>query len=130
MALSTLKCVSHWEYMGSMFRIKGSVFQRMVKIFLLLISEELCEGMLVEQRSRDMMRHFPRQTGFLNIIPMLYTPLTSRFNKQIAGLETIEKARAFSSRNTSHMGRRWRYQYIPQVWRQAHQLVVLVLFQI
>ena len=56
-ALSTLKCESHWDHMGSMFRIKRSVFQRMDKIFLRQISEELYDSMLVEQRDRNTMRH-------------------------------------------------------------------------
>ena len=58
MALSTLQCGSPWDYMGSMFRIRGSVFQRMVKTFLPLISEELYEGMVVELRRGNTMRHF------------------------------------------------------------------------
>lgn len=57
-ALSTLKCGSHWDYMGSMFRIKESVFQLMVKTVLLLISEELYKSMVVKQRRRNTMRHF------------------------------------------------------------------------
>ena len=36
MTLSTLKTGGYWEYMGSMFRIKGSVFQRMIKTFCFL----------------------------------------------------------------------------------------------
>ena len=58
MALYTLKGGRHWDYMGCMFRIKWSVFQSMVKTFLILISEELYEGMVVEQRRRNTMRHF------------------------------------------------------------------------
>ena len=59
MAYPTMKCGSHWDYIGSMFRIKGPVFQRMVKTLLLLFSEELYEGMVVEERRRNTMRHFP-----------------------------------------------------------------------
>ena len=52
MTLSTLKTGGHWEYMASMFRIKGSVFQRLIKTFLFLITEELYEVMVVGQRSK------------------------------------------------------------------------------
>ena len=41
-----------------MFHIKGSVFQRLIKTFLFLISEELYEGMVVCQRSKQTMTHF------------------------------------------------------------------------
>ena len=57
MMLSTLKTDGHWDYMASMFRIKGFVFQRMVKSFLLLVSEQLYDGMVVEIRSRNTMKH-------------------------------------------------------------------------
>ena len=57
MMLSTLKTGGHWDYMASMFRIKGSVFQTMVKSFLLLVSEQLYDGMVVEIRGRNAMKH-------------------------------------------------------------------------
>ena len=46
--------------MGSMFKINGSVFEGIVKTFLLLISEELYEDMLLAQRRRNMMRNFSK----------------------------------------------------------------------
>ena len=58
MTLSTLKTGGHWDYMASMFRITGSVFQRLIKKFFFLISEELYEGMVVGQRSKQTMNHF------------------------------------------------------------------------
>ena len=57
MMLSTLKTGGHWDYMACMFRIKGSVFQRMVKSFLLLVSEQLYDGMVFEIRVRNTMKH-------------------------------------------------------------------------
>ena len=57
MMLSTLKTGGQWDYMANMFRIKVSVFQRMVKSFLLLVSEQLYEGMVVDIRGRNTMKH-------------------------------------------------------------------------
>ena len=58
MTLSTLKTGGNWDYMDSMFRIKGSVFQRLIKKFLFLISEEIYEFMVVGQRAKQTMNHF------------------------------------------------------------------------
>ena len=57
MMLSTLKRGGHSDYMASVFRTKGSVFQRMVKSFLLLVSEHLYDGIVVEIQGRNKMKH-------------------------------------------------------------------------
>ena len=57
MTLSTLKTGKNWDYKASMFRIKGSVFQRLIKTFLLLISQELYKAMVVGHRSQQSMPH-------------------------------------------------------------------------
>ena len=69
MMLSNLKTGGNLDYMASMFRIKGSVFKKWVKSFLLRASEQLYDGMVVEIRGRNTMKHLASKNKLLKHHP-------------------------------------------------------------